>query len=211
MLVNILKMNKILKECGIIDDLTNIIIKYVVIDHILLSNTKNKQKINFEELIKYDGKLMVCFIKQKKLDEINHSVICGKYRLYNNIKWLHKNKYLISNFISCYVGGDGDIKMLEWLRKIDKIDKRTYLFAAEKGKLNVIKWLVKNKYERNYYTFAFAAKNGNIENMKWLLENNFQYDKLVYYNAFINGNKEAMKWLLENNFPCSDIIKNNLN
>lgn len=110
------------------------------------------------------------------------------------------NKYNTSIFT--YAADQGKLPIMKWLLENKfQWDEDTFSAAAENGNLSNMKWLLEHKCPINEFTFAFAAKNGNLENMKWLFENKCPFNEYTMIDAIKNGNMENLNWLLEKGCP----------
>jgi len=106
------------------------------------------------------------FIKLNIIDDL--SIIILKYLTTSHYNILKKNTSKIDyKKIIKY-----DSKLMVKIKK--KLDKRTIMSeCVTSGKLENVKWLLKNKYPIENWTFSYAAGSGNLEIMKWLLKHEF--------------------------------------
>lgn len=83
---------------------------------------------------------------------------------------------LCEHFINICVGGD-------WIK-----------YAAQKGQLEILKWIHDNKYAyANEMTCADAAKYGHLEILKWLRQNGCPWTKITCSAAALNRHFEILK------------------
>ena len=82
-----------------------------------------------------------------------------------------------------------------------KIQKEIFADAALYGYLEVMKYMLANKFEYDSSVFNNAALNGSLDNLRWLLANNFPYNSWVFWYAAYHGSLDNLRWLLANNFP----------
>jgi len=70
---------------------------------------------------------------------------------------------------------------------------RIFEKCAKYGRLENMKWLLRNEFPYNKKVFSNAEENGNLENMKWLYRKKFPYGLSTFSSAALNGNLENMK------------------
>ena len=95
---------------------------------------------------------------------------------FNVLKWLHKNKYPFSCFVS-----DNAIKG---------------------GHLEILKWLSKHKYPIERWMCTTSILHGHLEILKWLKYQGFSLDEWDFYYAVKTKNYSILNWLIKNNCPC---------
>src|ERR1700730_12170738 len=99
--------------------------------------------------------------------------------IYNYLSKSHKRILNLSNNeidIDNLIKYDAEL-MIYYINFYYKNRNVTFFnICAKYGKLDNMKWLLKNQFPYNEETFESAAKNGNLDNMKWLFKNKFVYD-----------------------------------
>jgi hypothetical protein len=121
------------------------------------------------------------------------------------IEWL-----LRYNVDECYVnGGDleaarqGHFEIIRLLRtnNVEGCSNQVWIFAAEGGHLELVKWLYPQVGFVQAITNATdrAASNGFLDVVKWLHEKTPErVSVLAIYRAALNGHLDVIQWLLEN-------------
>ncbi len=92
----------------------------------------------------------------------------------------------------------GKLELLKLVVNQDIEKLRPCLLAAESGNLDILKWLIENKYYINNHICEVAALNGHIDIIKWIWENNYFWDDKTCSFAAINGHLEIIKWARAN-------------
>ena len=230
-----MNITSVLLKINIILNLQNNILTYLSkSQNKILNNNKN---IIIEEISKYDPNIIIYCIKRTLY--VNHETVkditslCAKYGLFNQLKWLKKNKYTFNRETLKYAVLCNDVKIMKWLYENSPEDdydifsfaarngnleimkwlntnyfsqnSKTVAYAAEYGNLTNLKWLIKQNTWRDEYTLSYAAKNGNLENIKWLVENGFPHTNWTFFKALENGNMENLEWLVKNLLNKNDI------
>ena len=68
--------------------------------------------------------------------------------------------------------------------------------AAERGDVEVLKWLRAEGYSCDEWTCAYAAKGGQLEVLKWLRAEGCPCDEKACALAATSGHWDVLKWLL---------------
>lgn len=88
-----------------------------------------------------------------------------------------------------------------------KADDRYVFYAAEKGHLHVIKFLVSQGFFWNQWVCPFVANYGHLHVIQWILSDKCytkdEYDCIVY-GAASCGQLHVLKWLKENGYSIDD-------
>lgn len=90
-------------------------------------------------------------------------------------------------------------KWLELYKNKYKNTKTNIKFIDKK--INMLEYIVKNKYNMNTKLSADAAKNGYLDSLKFLHKNNCPWDETTTFCAAYNGNFECLKYSYENGCP----------
>ena len=91
------------------------------------------------------------------------------------LQYAHKHKLRIGLRAACSAASGGQVKVLQWIRcnTLDVMPHHTTTslcdYAAKKGQLKVVKWLVRTKNSRyGQKTIEKAAKKGHMHVVAWL-------------------------------------------
>jgi len=114
------------------------------------------------------------------------------------VEYAHTNKLsLLNNIHQLDCAQHGYLSMLQWMY-CDlhfPINEAVYIFAAQYGHLNVIKWARSIKCPWDQWTTLFAARYGHLELLDWLYENGCPLGPSICDSAAIGGHLHIMKWL----------------
>ena len=121
----------------------------------------------------------------------------------DNIKWLLKKDFKLTNRVFKAATLKGDLTNMKWLKTNEcPIQRDIFNIALENGDLDNIKWLHHNGYLFDTSSLNVAIRHGSLVNMKWLFEHGCQlnsgnYNSLNADIPVMSGNLDCMKWLLE--------------
>jgi len=115
--------------------------------------------------------------------------------------------------LSCWARGlwahaaqDGRVEVLKWLRENRWFDGTNSLIvaeiAAERGYMNVLKWLFQVGCVFTANVCAKAAKGNQLEVLKWLHLSKCPWDKHTTRGAAKCGNLEMLKWIISKGCEC---------
>ena len=153
-------------------------------------------------------------------------IICCKSGNLEILKWLHSkfyNNIIYHNLLFCgplidhTIGlnypipsdENNRLEMIKWIHENIKINNvcttNAIDYAAQKGYLNIIKWLYENRTEGyTSFAFEFAASYNHLEVVKWFFQkytNNNDFNNISYNNIFRsvarNGHLDMLIWLYE--------------
>lgn len=122
------------------------------------------------------------------------------------VKWLYKHKvkrYSCRTPLSAI--HSGNLGMLEWMATTNLpmrglASNEAVRFAAEKGSIDILKWLHRNGYIKNINTkqgIIYAVINGHLTTAQWLYRKGYSTpsSQAVSYAARI-GRVDIIRWLL---------------
>jgi len=134
--------------------------------------------------------------------------------LYSKKDWNTNNLTIIKSFYRLnikfnyyetymnFVAEKGYLEIIKWLHENQKSFCTTFAmnFAAQNGHLEMVKWLHENRKEGcTTYAMDNAAENGHLEIVKWLHYNRKEgCTTNAIHYAAQNGHIEIVKWLYEN-------------
>ena len=117
------------------------------------------------------------------------------------LKWIREEKkYRWDESTTDVAAKQGNMEMLKYcVAKKCPIDYDAYLFAAENGRLEVIKYLHEEvKAPWGSWTAVGAAKNGHLHILEYLFERKFdKYDHWACQWAAEKGHLDCLKYLHE--------------
>jgi hypothetical protein len=72
--------------------------------------------------------------------------------------------------------------------------ERFYASAAEKGSLDIIRFLRRKKFPWHKRTCSSAARGGHLDVLQWLRKNHCPWDENTCRSAAANGHFNVLKW-----------------
>jgi hypothetical protein len=83
----------------------------------------------------------------------------------------------------------GNFELVNFIQKTlhCAVTEITTTYAAERGKISILKWTVENGYFLGSDTCSSAAKGGHLDILKWVFKLGYIPDKYTCSNAAING------------------------
>lgn len=73
--------------------------------------------------------------------------------------------------------------------------------AAERGNMEILKYLHDHDFLWDEWSCAYASKNGHLEVLQYLRENGCPWNRYSAIYAAERGHREVLKWLKENDCP----------
>lgn len=109
----------------------------------------------------------------------------------------------------------GSIEIIEWLHQTYDWNEESVLWAIQKGRLNILRWLRKNGCRFNKKSFSYAAKYGHLHILNYLerwkgnrqISSSYKYD--ACNKAAEYGQLDCLKWLKARDFPCFEHVCDN--
>jgi len=68
--------------------------------------------------------------------------------------------------------------------------------AAKAGNIEILEWMIQNKYKHYERTTAYAANANQIETLRWLIEHDFKISSFATYCAAGKGHMDILKFLV---------------
>jgi hypothetical protein len=177
-------------------------------------------KINYNNLLicasKYENNELIIKILSEKLLTINTEIdiVDLYYNNYNSnevLSWINDNIMSINtvlqnpnNILELYedynIFNDNQYHKIDNFVKADLSDltigKLLFFFAMINGtKINLLKWLLKNNFEKSIDMLNLSAYWLNDKNFKWLYNQGFKFDENTIMNALKGGNINNVKFL----------------
>lgn len=123
------------------------------------------------------------------------------------IKWLKGYLSQDNELICAWAAQLGKLEILKWLRANGfPWDGETIGRAAEGGYLEIIKWAYDNGSPMNEITFKLAVNGGRLKILEWLKAHDCPWDATSTTKAARRGNLEVLKWLRANKCPWDENI-----
>lgn len=128
----------------------------------------------------------------------------GKTKSLAELKSIKNNGYIISSSVADSIVTRGKIDLLEWLVE-EKYRLTVSIFnsAVLGGNLETLKWLRKNKCPWDNRACAYAASVGHLEIVKWLRSENCPWTARTLKDSRIS-HPEIFKWAIENGCPLDE-------
>jgi hypothetical protein len=179
-----------------------IIPKYIL--YTIYSNLSNKDLAALYRATWY-SKYVLSYCKSKNL---LYKMVCWDLDLFK--RW-YKDKTLSFDLLK-----DGcSIEVAKWVHRVADFCENTITYAAGRGDIEFIDWMIKSKREGEYLYRGFDdvligfISNGNLDILKQFYyshEECYRFKKLipVYDAAAITGNIEIMKWLWKEKFEFTE-------
>ena len=121
------------------------------------------------------------------------------------LKYCVANECPIDERACAYAAENGRLEVLKYLREKVKApwDFRTAAFAAYDGHLHILEYLVDRKYDEfDEEACVCAAANGHLDCLKYLHETaKAPWDEDAVQEAHENNQTECLQYLLDNNCP----------
>lgn len=96
----------------------------------------------------------------------------------------------------------GNVHTVEWaLKNGFKLYTTMYVYAAQKGQLQFLKFLKSRSLTWHRNTLAKAAAYGDLECMKWLEDNGCPWSTGTFLQAVCCGKIENLQWLKDRHCP----------
>jgi len=121
------------------------------------------------------------------------------------LKYCVANECPIDERACAYAAENGRLEVLKYLREKVKApwDFRTAAFAAYDGHLHILEYLVERKYDKyNEAACVCAAANGHLDCLKYLHETaKAPWDEDAVREAHENNHPDCVQYLLDTNCP----------
>jgi len=102
----------------------------------------------------------------------------------------------------------GHLNLLKWLdtNKLSINKEECVQYAATKDHVKILEWFLDSGYEfdKDKDVFWYAADGGNLVTCKWLLEQGCSWDGSTFPIAARAGNIQLLQWLLEQGCPWDE-------
>ncbi|QHN71424.1 hypothetical protein [Mollivirus kamchatka] len=118
-------------------------------------------------------------------------------------EWLYSQGYPFHNDALACLVRRGQIQDLGWMisKTPCRPSKLGCLFAAQEGRLDVLKWFKQQQWPWNARVCTAAAERGDLEMLQWARENGCKWDKRACSAAAAKGHLEVLQWLHYNGCP----------
>ena len=144
------------------------------------------------------------------LYELGFSLNCGAIASsignLSTMKWLHSKGLLKDPMVMEYAAQRGDLINLEWLLQFD-FSMDHFVFAAAVEHPLVLNWLYKNKCPMNYHAMHRAATLGDLGTIKWLFDRHCEMHAKVFEQAIYNQDLSIIEWLYSHNCPIENAME----
>lgn len=126
------------------------------------------------------------------------------------IEWLEKTIDKSRRIWQMYkqAAFSGQIPVLQWLQtrgyRREEVHNSFCVWAAMKGKLNVLQWALREHHCPWDQTGARAARGGHLELLQWALQNGCPYEPSISAGAALHGQLHVLKWLRERQYPWDE-------
>jgi len=121
------------------------------------------------------------------------------------VKYCVANECPIDEETCAFAAENGRLEVLKYLREEAKApwDEYTADGAAQNGHLHILEYLVERKFdEYDHWACQWAAENGHLDCLKYLHETaKAPWDEDAVQEAHENNQTECLQYLLDNNCP----------
>lgn len=142
---------------------------------------------------------------------IEAAVKYGNLRL---MKWVENKKYSIKHHTFCYALEKNNIEILKWYKMLydscyDDLTTDHYyntisLAIEAKCSIDIILWLLKNKFPLSSLTLEVAVRNSNLAIINLLLAYNCPLSSYIFECAAGKGDLKIMELLLNHKCPWDE-------
>jgi hypothetical protein len=124
------------------------------------------------------------------------------------IKWAIDNKCPLKDRALCAFAAEKDrLDILKYLRfRGCPWNEKTCRKAAENGHLNILKWARENRCPWNKQTCRKAAQNGHLHILQWARENGCPWDEYPAVYAAGFGHFDVLRWIIVNRCPLNEYV-----
>jgi hypothetical protein len=134
------------------------------------------------------------------LKNTDYETFISYRKVFPEIKFNDVFKFFYKKDIHTWIwaADHGYLDVIKFLHKNHEEPDLTHVTetAAFKGHLEILEWLGGHYYTE--HTMNFTAMNGHLEVVKWLHKNNCVCNTSAMDWAAMNGHLEVVKWLYEN-------------
>src|SRR4030042_3180469 len=96
----------------------------------------------------------------------------------------------------------GYLNILKWMKDSKYIvSARAFVGAASVGNIPILEWCRENKIETSEPALEAAAKKNRIDSFEWLKKHGYKFDLFVCEKASKHSQLGALQWLHENGCP----------
>ena len=125
-----------------------------------------------------------------------------KWGSVNNYGWF--NGSIINHLINISIINNSTKTLIYLSETFDgsyKLDLMSIRYAASYGHLDILRYLIKNKFQYDWKACKYAVEGGHVECLKFLHEIGCKLNDSISTHAIKYGNLECIKYLYQNNCP----------
>lgn len=175
---------------------------------------KDLRKYIYSWLTSFDKMMVLVAHCPKKLTSVQHEYLipyCAQHGYLELAKWAQDNHFFWNHaaILRRAIGGNR-IAVLEWVcqEKGAAANAVACRYAAESGRLELLKWMYANEFDMVGDLWSAAAMGGHVHVFEWLLEIKFYRVLKVGHisTAARNGHLAAVVWLREHGCPWNEEV-----
>ena len=125
-----------------------------------------------------------------------------KWGSINNYGWF--NGSIINHLINISIINNSTKTLIYLSETFDgsyKLDLMSIRYAASYGHLDILRYLIKNKFQYDWKACKYAVEGGHVECLKFLHEIGCKLNDSISTHAIKYGKLECIKYLYQNNCP----------